>query len=110
MQTLDVISINLWQMLVSLANLVLLFLAVKKFLYKPIKKMLATRQESIDKQYSDAEKAKAKEEKKKAKERERKRKALEAAARQAERDAMILEEYIRKYRQEKESAGKKKGS
>ena len=51
----------------------------------------------------DAEKAKAKEEKKKAKERERKRKALEAAARQAERDAMILEEYIEKYRKVKES-------
>ena len=57
----------------------------------------------------DAEKAKAKEDKKKAKERERKRKALEAAAREAERDAMILEEYIEKYRQEKEAAAKKKG-
>lgn len=73
------------------------------------------RQEEKEKRWAemdkrDAEKAKAKEEKKKAKERERKRKALEAAARQAERDAMILEEYIRKYRQEKESAGKKKGS
>jgi F-type H+-transporting ATPase subunit b len=58
MQTLDVISINLWQMLVSLANLIILFLGVKKFLYKPIKKMLANRQDTIDKQYSEAEKAK----------------------------------------------------
>ena len=33
MQTLDIISVNLWQMLASLANLVLLFLIVKKFLY-----------------------------------------------------------------------------
>lgn len=58
MQTLDVISINLWQMLVSLANLVLLFLAVKHFLYKPVKKMLEARQNTIDGQYSDAQKAK----------------------------------------------------
>ena len=58
MQTLDVISINLWQMLVSLANLVLLFLAVKKFLYKPVKKMLDARQQTIDNQYSDAQEAK----------------------------------------------------
>lgn len=54
----------------------------------------------------DEEKAKAKEERRKEKERQRKRKALEAAARQAERDARLLEEYIEKYRKEKE-AGKK---
>ena len=54
----------------------------------------------------DEEKAKAKEEKRKEKERQRKRKALEAAAREAERDARLLEEYIEKYRREKE-AGKK---
>ena len=54
----------------------------------------------------DEEKAKAKEERRKEKERQRKRKALESAARQAERDARLLEEYIEKYRKEKES-GKK---
>lgn len=58
MQTLDVISINIWQMLVSLANLAILFGLVKKFLYKPVKKMLKTRQDAIDVQYSDAENAK----------------------------------------------------
>ena len=57
MQTLDVISINLWQMLVSLANLVLLFLIVKKFLYKPVKKMLASRQATIESEYNDAKAA-----------------------------------------------------
>ena len=36
MQTLDVISVNLWQMVASLANLVILFLLIKKFLYKPV--------------------------------------------------------------------------
>ena len=44
---------------------------------------------------------KIREEKRKAKERKRKREALESAARQAERDARILESYIEKYRQEK---------
>lgn len=58
MQTLDVISINLWDILVSLLNLVLLFLIVKKFLYKPVKKMLETRQNTIDDKYKEAELAK----------------------------------------------------
>ncbi len=60
MQSLDVISINIWQILVSLLNLVILFLLIKKFLYKPVKKMLQERQATIDKQYSDAEDAKNK--------------------------------------------------
>lgn len=58
MQTLDVISVNLWQMLASLINLVLLFLLVKKFLYKPVKKMLEQRQSTIDGNFAEAEKAK----------------------------------------------------
>ncbi len=60
MQSLDVISINIWQIVVSLLNLIILFLLVKKFLYKPVKKMLEERQGSIDKQYSDAEEARQK--------------------------------------------------
>lgn len=57
MQSLDVISVNIWQMLVSLANLVLLFLIVKKFLYKPVKKMLETRQKTIEGEYDAAREA-----------------------------------------------------
>ena len=44
MQSLDVISINLWQILISLCNLLLLFLIIKKFLYKPVKRVLKERQ------------------------------------------------------------------
>ena len=40
MQSLDVISINLWQMLISLCNLVILYAILKKFLYKPVRKAL----------------------------------------------------------------------
>lgn len=58
MQTLDVISVNIWQMLASLANLILLFLMVKKFLYKPVKKMLEQRQNTIQGDYDAAAQAK----------------------------------------------------
>ena len=47
-------------MLVSLANLLILFWGVKKFLYKPVKKMLKARQATIEVHYSDAENAKNK--------------------------------------------------
>ncbi len=60
MQSLDIISVNIWQIVVSLLNLVILFLLIKKFLYKPVKKMLNERQANIDKQYSDAQEAKTK--------------------------------------------------
>ena len=55
MQTLDIISVNLWQILISLANLVLLFLILKKFLYKPVMDVLEQRQKDIDAQYKAAE-------------------------------------------------------
>ncbi len=58
MQTLDVISINLWQLLASLANLVILFLIVKLILYNPVKKMLENRQNTIDGEYDAAREAK----------------------------------------------------
>lgn len=57
MQSLDIISVNIWQILISLANLTLLFLLLKKFLYGPVTKMLKKRREEIEGQYSDAENA-----------------------------------------------------
>ncbi len=54
MQPLDVISVNLWHILISLINLLIIFFIVKKFLFKPINKMLKERKEKIDKEYSDA--------------------------------------------------------
>ena len=57
MQSLEVISINLWQILISLANLAILYCLLKKFLYKPVKKTIANRQEAIDQQYRAAEEA-----------------------------------------------------
>lgn len=57
MQTLDVISVNLWQILISLINLFLLFLILKKFLFKPVKKVLEKRQQELDEQYEAADRA-----------------------------------------------------
>lgn len=57
MQTLDVISVNIWQIVISLLNLVLLFLIIKKFLFKPVKKMLNKRQSELDAQYELAKNA-----------------------------------------------------
>lgn len=57
MQSLNVISFNIWQVLISLANLLLLFLLIKKFLYKPVKKILAERKNEIEEQYLAAEAA-----------------------------------------------------
>lgn len=51
---LDVISVNLWQILISLANLLILFLIIKKFLYKPIKRVLSERENEIGDIYGKA--------------------------------------------------------
>lgn len=58
MQPSEIISVNLWQILISLANLVIMFLVVKHFLYKPVKNMLNKRQAEIEGDYSDAKEAK----------------------------------------------------
>ena len=56
---LEVISVNFWQMIISILNLVILYLILKKFLFKPVKKTLAARREQVDSLYGDAAKAKA---------------------------------------------------
>ena len=54
MQTLGIISVNLWTILISLANLVIIFLILKKFLWKPVTKAMQQRQDMVDKQFADA--------------------------------------------------------
>ncbi len=79
MQYLDVISINIWDTLASLANLLILFLLVKKFLFKPVRRMLDARQALIDGKLSDAEEAKLAAEESKAAWEEKLRSANEEA-------------------------------
>ena len=57
MQSLEVISVNIWQILISLLNLLILFLLFKKFLFKPVNNMLAKRQSEIDETYRKADEA-----------------------------------------------------
>ena len=57
LQNLDVISVNLWQILISFVNLVLLFLILKKFFWKPVQSILAKRQAELDEQYEKAREA-----------------------------------------------------
>ena len=54
-----VISLDVWTMLFTFMNLLLLFYFARKFLFKPIKKMIDSRKEEIDNLYEDAGKAKS---------------------------------------------------
>ena len=57
MQFLDVISVNIWAILASLANLLLLTWIIKRFLFKPIKKMVDARRSAIEEYYAQAQAA-----------------------------------------------------
>ena len=57
MQSSDIVSVNLWQILISLLNLLILFLILKKFLFKPVKNVLAQRQQIIDEKFANAKNA-----------------------------------------------------
>lgn len=55
--TLDLVSIVPWEIITQLINLLLLFLLLKHFLFKPVQNILNARQAEIDKSYADAETA-----------------------------------------------------
>ena len=53
------IGFNPWTALFTLLNMVITFLILKKFLFKPVNKMIDDRQKEIDDLYADANSAKA---------------------------------------------------
>ena len=57
MNNLDVISVNIWQILIALANLAILFFILKKFLFAPVKKIVAQREAEVMDEYDKAAKA-----------------------------------------------------
>ena len=57
MQFLDVISVNIWAIIASLANLLILTWIIKRFLFKPVKKMVDARRAAIDDDYARAKAA-----------------------------------------------------
>jgi F-type H+-transporting ATPase subunit b len=50
------VGVNFWTMIFAWINLLILYLFLRKFLFKPVKKMIDSRQKEIDDMYSDAEK------------------------------------------------------
>lgn len=53
------VGVNFWTALLTLCNMIITFLVLKKFLFQPVKKMIDDRQQEIDGLYADAGNAKA---------------------------------------------------
>ncbi len=54
---LEVFYVNIWAILISLLNLVIIFLILKKFLFKPVTRVVSKREEMIAEKMSAAEEA-----------------------------------------------------
>lgn len=52
----NVLKIDFWNLLFTIINLLVLFIAVKLLLFKPVRKIIAQRQEEADKQFEQAKK------------------------------------------------------
>lgn len=51
------VGVNVWTMLFAWCNLLIIYLFLKKILFKPVKNMIDSRQNEVDTMYSNAEKA-----------------------------------------------------
>lgn len=92
----EFLNINFFTALFTLANTVALFLVLKKFLFKPVMKMIDDRQKEIDDLYADAGDAKSQAEKLEQEYRQK----LETAAQTGER--MVKEAVARGQSREEE--------
>ncbi|MBQ7541470.1 MAG: F0F1 ATP synthase subunit B [Clostridia bacterium] len=54
MGNLELISVNIPHILITIVNLLILFLLIKKFLFKPVQRILDARKAEVDKVYADA--------------------------------------------------------
>ena len=54
----SVVGVNPWTALFTFCNMMITFLLLKKFLFKPVKKMIDDRQKEVDDIYADAKKSK----------------------------------------------------
>ncbi len=54
----ELLGVNPWTALFTLANTIALFLVLKKYLFKPVMTVIEDRQNEIDKMYEDADSAK----------------------------------------------------
>ena len=74
------VYINWWNILVTMCNTLITFAIIKKFLFKPVRKMLAAREEEVQAMYGNAEKAQTEAEQMRSEYTERLAKAKEEAA------------------------------
>ena len=104
---LSFVTIDVWTMIMTWGNLLILFLLMKKFLFGPVKKIMDERQAEIEKNISDAEAAKANAEGLKAEYEEKLKSAKKEAdtiLTTASKNALLKEEEILKGASEKASA------
>lgn len=92
----EFLNINFFTALFTLANTVALFLVLKKYLFQPVLKMIADRQQEIDDLYSDANSARSQAQQMETEYRQK----LEAAAQTGER--MVKEAVARGQSREEE--------
>lgn len=93
------VGINVWQMIFAWCNLLILYLFLKKKLFKPVKNMIDSRQKEVDDMYANAENAEADAKAMKAEYEEKLAKADEESEeilRTAQRRAVLKEEEILK--------------
>lgn len=55
--SLEILSINIWHILMAIGNLGILVLILKKFLFKPVQNILRQREEEVGRIYSEADSA-----------------------------------------------------
>ncbi len=53
----QIIGTNFWTMIFAWINILIMFLILRKFLFKPVKKMIDSRQKEVDDMYSNAAEA-----------------------------------------------------
>ena len=93
------VGVNVWTMLFAWCNLLILYLFLKKILFKPVKNMIDSRQKEVDDMYSGAEAAETKAKAMKAEYEEKLAHAndeSEEILRTAQRRALLKEEEILK--------------
>ena len=98
------VGVNLWTMIFAWINLLILYLFLKKLLFKPIKNMIDSRQKEIDDMYADAEASRTEAESYKAEYEEKVTRASEESEeilKNATRRARLKEEEILREADEK---------
>lgn len=93
------VGLSAWELIVTICNTLITFLIIKKFLFKPVRKMIAAREEEVRAIYSEAERNQTEAEALRAEYTERLAKAKEEASeitKSATRRATVRSEEILK--------------